>query len=180
MKTPASYSILSDSCCPGDVPASLDTTVTLPQRNIPDELLSYFTPSRSKISPARTRRRAYSALSPVNHSGPCFKASTAASWSGLNIPESIWLFTLRIWAITSASAATIPMRQPAMLCALLREFSSRQQSLAPGWARMDSGLSLSMKLYGLSLHIMMPCLLPKSTSLAYRSSDAGAPVGMFG
>ena len=92
MNTPASYNILSESCCPMHASefAHLQTAgSTFPHRNIPDELLSYFTPSISKISPASTRRRAYSSLRAVNHPGPCFNASTAAIWSGLNIPESI-------------------------------------------------------------------------------------------
>ena len=110
-------------------------------------------------------RFAYSPFRAANHSGPWPRASTAASCRGLNIPESIWLFTLSTWEITSRSAATMPIRQPDMLCALLREFSSTQHSFAPGTERMESGLEQRMKLYGLSLHIIIPCRRPKSTSL---------------
>ena len=72
------------------------------------------------------------------------------------------------------------MRQPGMLWLLLIELNSMQQSLAPGTARMLSGWSLRMKLYGLSLTMTMPRLRAKSTSRSYSSGVAGAPVGMLG
>ena len=75
---------------------------------------------------------------------------------------------------------TIPILQPDILWALLRELSSRQQSIAPFAARMERGLSLRMKLYGLSLTINMLCFNPKSTSLWYSSGVALPPVGILG
>ena len=81
-----------------------------------------------------------------NHSGPASRAFTAAICRGLNIPESIWLFTFLISLMLSASPATIPRRHPDMLWALLREFSSRQQSFAPSVSSIDRGSLLSMKL----------------------------------
>ena len=88
---------------------------TFPHRNMPEEDLSYLAPIRSKILPASSLLRPYSAFSSLNHSGPCPRASTAASCMGRNIPESIWLFTFSISATTSGAAATIPILQPDML-----------------------------------------------------------------
>ena len=45
-----------------------------------------------------------------------------------------------------AFEASMAMRQPGMLCALLMEFISMQISFAPGMLRMLSGCSLRMKL----------------------------------
>lgn len=88
------------------------------------------------------------------------------------------------WFSTSAMISfeppTIPILQPDILWALLRELSSRQQSIAPFAARMERGLSLRMKLYGLSLTINMLCFNPKSTSLWYSSGVALPPVGILG
>ena len=80
-----------------------------------------------------------------NHSGPWDSASTAASCNGLNMPESIWLFTFNTSATSSFAPATMPMRQPDMLCALLSELSSNTQPEAPCAARIDPGSGLRMK-----------------------------------
>ena len=94
---------------------------------------------------------------------------TAAYCIGLNCPESILLFTFRTHCTNWALEASIAIRQPGILCALLMEFISIQMSLAPGTARMLSGCSFRMKLYGLSLQMMIPCFFPKATSFSYSS-----------
>jgi hypothetical protein len=63
-------------------------------------------------------------------------AATAARWTALKIPESMFVLT---WA--SAPTATglptaHPTRQPVMLCVLEIEPISRATSSAPGTCRM--------------------------------------------
>ena len=73
-------------------------------------------------------------------------AVAAANCMGLNCPESILLFTFNTHCTNRGFEASMAIRHPGMLCALLIELSSMQTSLAPGIERMLSGCSLSMKL----------------------------------
>ena len=132
------------------------------------------------ICPARSRRLRYTRFILSYHSFGALNASTAAYCIGLNCPESILLFIFRTHCTNWALEASIAIRQPGILCALLMEFISIQMSLAPGTARMLNGCSFRMKLYGLSLQMMIPCFFPKATSFSYSSMLALAPVGILG
>ena len=93
-------SILSDTCSPKEASDSGDNSLLsgeiLPHRNMPLLAWSYPAPTISNIRPASSLRLPYSSFNALNHSGPLAKAATAASCRGLNIPESIWLFTFNI------------------------------------------------------------------------------------
>src|SRR5690554_6592072 len=104
----------------------------------------------------------------------------AASCTGRNIPESMLLFTRKMYCENSALEAAIPTRQPAMLCDLLKEFNSIPISLNPGMDMMLVGLGFSTKLYGLSLTNKMLFFRHKATIFSITSCWAGAPVGMLG
>ena len=92
-------------------------------------------PILPSASITRSRRRWYIAHSAsISDCGPV-NASMAASWTAVNTPESMLLFTVPSALIAGALPHANATRQPVMLYALLEEKSSMATSLAPGRCR---------------------------------------------
>src|SRR5688572_1265908 len=148
--------------------------------NRPACSVEYLHSSKSSNSKTFSLLSLYVLFTSSCHSLPSVNALAAANCAGKNIPLSILLLKRNTSSILSFDPHNMPTLHPAMLCDLLNELSSITQSFAPSMLNKLTGLSLRIKLYGLSWMTSIFFFFAHFTSFSNISADGKCPVGIWG